>query len=47
MKDFEEVERYVWTIQGMEEYIRGPYVDYEDYQDLLETYKKLKESQED
>lgn len=47
MKDFEEVERYVWTIQGIEEYIRGDYVEFDDYKDLLEAYSKLKESMED
>lgn len=45
--DFEEVERYVWTIQGMEEYVRGTYVEYEDYERLLNAYNKLNKDKED
>lgn len=34
--------RYVWTYEGMEEYIRGQWVDYEDYKSLLDAYEEIK-----
>ncbi len=42
MDDHYEVQRYVWKSEGMEEYVRGNYVEYGDYKDLLEAYQELK-----
>lgn len=42
MNDDNEVQRYVWKSEGMEEYIRGNYVEYDDYKELLEVYQELK-----
>lgn len=41
MGDNYEVQRYVWKAGGMEEYIRGNYVEYDDYKELLEAYQEL------
>lgn len=42
MNDNNEVQRYVWKSEGMEEYVRGNYVEYYDYRQLLEAYQELK-----
>lgn len=42
MKDFDKPERLEFTMQGMEDYEFGSYVEWIDYKDLLEAYKELK-----
>lgn len=42
MNDFEKPERLEFTMQGMEGYEFGSYVEWIDYKDLLEAYKELK-----
>lgn len=42
MNDFDRPERLEYTIQGMEGYEFGSYVEWIDYRDLLEAYKELK-----
>lgn len=42
MIDFEKAERLEYSLQGMEYYEFGSYVEWIDYKDLLEAYQELK-----